>query len=206
MTSLALGRAAPEPWKPEGAYRYIVIPALQAAGLLPAGEIIRAEGTSQDARLGIDWIISGRDGTQHTLAARCQWNVDYGDLTIRYRTERGNHSELTKRALSIRNGGTYPGYTTQAYVDKTTGELLNAYVVGTRDLYEHVVRIGDDDEHFTLCACAAKPRWSPGGAQYIPVAISEAGRIHAGTRSSLIACGVRVGVLRSIDEGRGLWR
>jgi hypothetical protein len=183
----------------------IVFPALMARGFVPRGIVTSAEGTSQDKRAGIDWLISARDGTQHTVASRVQWDLDYGTFTIRYRTERGTMSELTKRARSIANGGTYPGITIQAYVTQPEGVLLNAYVVSTRDLYQHVVNITADGDIFRLCSCAQRPKWVPGGAQMIAVAISEEGKRHAGTKSTLIACGVEVKHLMPVDEGRGLW-
>jgi len=203
--TLTLGHTKAGNWKPEGAMEQIVFPALMAAGIVPRGQLIPAEGTTQDKRVGIDWIISAHDGTQHTIAARVQWDTDYGTFTMRYRTEKGQMSELTKRTRSVANGGAYPTLTIQAYVTQPEGVILNAYVVGTAELYRHVVQLADDDDIFRLCSCASRPRWAPGGAQYIPVAITEEGRKHAGTKATLIGHGVGVRHLRSATEGRSIW-
>jgi len=207
MGTLTYGHNSRGNWTPQGAFESIVEPALTAAGGLPRGRLTAAEGTSQDQRAGIDWIISSADGTQTTLAVRVQWHTDWGTFSVRYRTERGNMSELTKRARSVAEGGSYPTLTVQAYVTQPGGVLLNAYVVRTETLYRHFVLPSPDDdpEHFTMCGCAGRPTWASGGAQFIPVAISEEGKRQSKTRSTLIACGVPVWSFRPINAGAGLW-
>jgi hypothetical protein len=207
MTTRSFGLTSTGKWTPHGAFLQVVAPAMTAAGLLPRGHLTDAEGTSQDQRAGIDWIISGADGTQTTIASRVQWHTDWGTFSVRYRTERNTMSELTKRYRSILERGSYPTLTVQAYVTQPGGVLINAYVIRTEDLYRHfVIPAPDGDpEHFTLCGCAGAPIWAPGGAQFIPVAISEEGKMHSNTRSTLIACGVPVASFRPINEGRGLW-
>jgi hypothetical protein len=207
MALRTFGHTSTGNWTPHGAFQAIVAPALMAAGLLPRGQLVSAEGTSQDARAGIDWIISGADGTQTTLAARVQWHRDYGTLTTRYRTERGSMSELTKRYRSILAGGSYPTLTVQAYVTQPGGVLINAYVIRTEDLYRHIIHpsTDGDPEHFTLCGCAGEPTWAPGGAQFIAIAISEDGKAKAKTKSTLVACGVPFRSFQPINAGGGLW-
>lgn len=207
MKTLEYGHTKTGKWTPSGAFERIVAPALMSRGLLPHGDLIAAEGSSQDIRAGIDWIISGRDGTQSTVGARVQWDHDYGSLTIRYRTERGHMSELTKRARSVAADGTFPTYTVQAYVTQPGGILLNAYVVRTAELYRHIIRpsADGDPEHFALCSCAAPPRWVNGGAEFIAVAISEDAKAKLGLRTTLLADGVNVQSIFPINEGRGLW-
>lgn len=186
------------------AFERLVYPACAGLGLLPWGQLVHAEGTAQDQRAGIDWIISCPDGAQHTVAARVSGAIDWGTFTIRYRTERGRLSELTKRARSIASDGTYPDYTVQAYVDRPSARITQAYVVRTRDLYNHVVIPADGDQ-FVLCGCATRPRWAPGGAQFVPVAITEYGRHHLGARASLIGHGISVGAISPMTAGAGLW-
>lgn len=206
MTTLDFGIAETGVWTPQSAFHQIVHPALAAAGMLPRGKLTHTEGTSQDHKAGIDWIISGADGTQTSIAARVRWVMDYGNFTIRYRTERGTMSELTKRYKSVMAGGTYPTLTVDAFVDKPNGTIINAYVIRSDILYPHFVRSVDEDtDRFTLCGCAGRPRMAPGGAQFIPVAISEFGKVRGGTKSTLIACGIPVQSFRPIDEGHGLW-
>ncbi len=205
MKSLDFGHDSKGNWTPKGAFEKIVAPALTAAGMLPRGRLTDAEGTSQDMRAGIDWIISGGDGMQTTIASRVQWRVDYGTFSIRYRTEKGTMSELTKRYRSVDGDGAYPTLTLQAYVTQPGGVLINAYVIRTEELYRHVIIPGPDEDHFTLCGCASRPRWAPGGAEFIAVAISEEGKVAAGTSSTLVACGVPVESFRPINSGAGLW-
>lgn len=208
MKTLDYGHTKTGKWTPSGAFERIVGPALMARGLLPHGDLVRAEGTSQDTRAGIDWIISGRDGAQHSIGSRVQWDHDYGSLTIRYRSDHGHMSELTKRARSVNVGGTFPEYTVQAYVTQPGGILLNAYVVRTEDLYRHVVRpaADGDPDHFALCSCATRPRWAVGGAEWIIVAISEDAKNAANLKTTLLGDGVDVRSLFPINEGRGLWQ
>jgi hypothetical protein len=175
-----------------------------AAGLLPRGELVHTEGTSQDLKAGIDWIISELSGVQTTIASRVQWDRDWGTFSIRYRTEKGQKSEFTKRALSVFEHGSYPTLTIQAFVTQPDGRLLNAYVIRTEDLFRHVVHMAEDD-YFTLCSCASRPRWARGGAEFIPVAITEEGKAVSATKSTLIGCGVPVRALRPINGGPGLW-
>lgn len=193
-------------WTPRGAFYEVVEPALTAVGMLPRGTIVDAEGTSQDMRAGIDYIISGADGTQTTIASRVQWMTDYGTFTVRYRTERGMMSELTKRHRSVLAGGSYPTLTLQAYVAQPGGPLINAYVVRTETLYRHIIKVAEDNpEHFTTCGCVGKTKWAPGGAEFMAVAITEEGKNRERTSSTLIACGVPVQSFRPINAGRGLW-
>lgn len=190
---------------PDATYRDLVHPVLVGMGLVPAGELLHMEGTNQDARLGIDWMVSAADGTQHAIGARTQWDRDYGTFTMRYRTAKGNLSELAKRARSVAAGGTYPDLTVQAYVDWQRGIVLNAYVARTDDLYRHVVQPSSDgnEDHFRLCSCASPPRWAPGGAQYVAVAITEEGRVRIGTKATLVGHGVPVRMLRQRHVGQG---
>lgn len=197
------------------AFRQLVYPALRAMGALPHGQLVDAEGTSQDKRAGIDWIISQADGTQHTVACRIQWQTDWGTFSIRYRTGSGQYSELTKRIRSIINGGTYPSLTLQAMIYSTAGArkgapsdwtILNAYVVRTEELYRHVITLLDgDDDHFRLCGCCTKEKLAPDGARFVGVAITEEGRQLTGTKDSLLANGVDVRMLRHRTEALGLW-
>lgn len=193
------------------AERAIVLPALTTLGLIPNGEIVDAQGSNQDLRGGIDYLISGDDGNQTSLALRTQWRPpphlmleDYGTFSIRYRTEKGNRSELTKRYRSVVSGGQYPTLTAQAYIDPDTWTLVNAYVVRTEDLYRHVVHLGDTSESFLLCNCATRPRWAPGGAEFVPVAITEEGRQYLGTRATLLGHGVPVSMVRPRAVGMGM--
>lgn len=217
--TLTFGHNRSGNWTPHGAFEAIVGPTMMNTrgsgygppngdgGLLPRGRLVSAEGTSQDQRAGIDWLISSADGTQTTIAARVQWHRDYGTFSIRYRTEKGQMSELTKRFRSVAAGGSYPALTVQAYVTQPGGVVLNAYVIRTEDLYRHIIvpsRDGDP-EHFSLCGCAGRPTWAPGGAQFIPVAISEEGRTKIGASSTLVACGVPFRSLYPITAGEGLW-
>ena len=199
---LTLGDARPK-IKPDEAYRAIVHPVLAALGLVPGGELVHAEGTSQDLRAGIDWLVSGRDGAQTTIASRVQWDKERGTFSIRYRTEKGNMSELTKRYRTVMASGAYPTLTVQAYVERATGVLLNAYVVRTEDLYRHVIAALDDADHFRLCSCCGRPMWAPGGAQFIPVAVTEEARQTLGLRGTLIGHGVQVGMVASATLGNG---
>jgi hypothetical protein len=146
--------------------------------------------------------VSRPNGTQIGIAVRVQRDIDYGTLTIRWRTGAGHLSELTKRYESIVNGGLYPSLTVQAYV--TEDALLQAYVVSTRSLYEHVV-IPVDDTRFRRCGCAGPIRRAPGGALFMPVAITERGRVRAASRATLIGHGVAVGMTAGRDVGAGIW-
>jgi len=206
MLTKSFGMTSTGKWTPRGAFYEVVLPALTAVGMLPRGSIVDAEGTSQDMRAGIDYIISSADGTQTTIASRVQWMTDYGTFTLRYRTEKGMMSELTKRTRSVLAGGSYPTLTLQAYVEQPGGPLINAYVVRTEDLYRHIIRVADDNpEHFTTCGCVGKTKWAPGGAEFMAVAITEEGKTREHTSSTLAACGVPVRSFRPINEGRGLW-
>jgi hypothetical protein len=186
------------------AYEHLVHPLLVQCGILPPGRLEHAEGSSQDVRLGIDWSILRLDGTGHGLATRVQGPRDYGTFSIRYRTEKGVLSELTKRYRSVMSGGVYPDYTIQAYVDFVAQEVVNAYVVRTRDLYEHCIREVDGD-HFTPCGCVGRKTWAPGGAEFLPVAITEQGKARIGTQATLIGHGVAVRMASPRDVGPGLW-
>jgi hypothetical protein len=204
--TMTFGLTTTGKWTPRGAFYEVVEPALTAVGMLPRGRIVDAEGTSQDMRAGIDYIISGADGTQTTIASRVQWQHDYGTFTLRYRTERGTMSELTKRTRSVLAGGSYPTLTLQAYVEQPGGPLINAYVVRTEELYRHIIRVSrDDPEHFKTCGCVGRKRWAPGGAEFMAVAITEEGKNREKTASTLIACGVSVQSFRPINTGPGLW-
>jgi hypothetical protein len=195
----------------ELAFQLIALPVLQGMGLLPRGQVVSAEGTSQDKRAGIDYLISGADGTQTSLAVRTQWKPrpgeglqDYGTFTIRYRTEKGNLSELTKRYRSVVAGAQYPTLTVQSYVDRDTWTLVNSYVVRTDDLYRHVIHQGATGDTFLLCTCATRPRWAPGGAEFVPVAITEEGRRYLGTKATLLGHGVPVAMTNPRAVGLGL--
>jgi hypothetical protein len=203
MTALALG-APPRKFDPKVLYREVVHPVLAGLGYLPRGALTNAEGSTQDERAGIDWIISGRDGTQTTLATRVQRDVDWGTFSMRWRTAPGNLSEFTKRYRSVISGGSYPTYTIQAYVVEATGELLNAYVVRTEDLYRHVVARMTDEEHFVRCSCVAAPRMVQGGAWMMTAAITEVGKAKADVRSTLLAHGVPVRMTHPAPVGMGL--
>ncbi len=206
-TSLDFGLTKTGKWTPRGAFYEVVLPALTAVGMLPRGKIVDAEGTSQDMRAGIDYIISAADGTQTTVASRVQWMTDWGTFSIRYRTERGTMSELTKRTRSVLGGGSYPTITLQAYVRQPGGPLINAYTVRTEDLYRHIIRVSEEDpEHFTTCGCVGRKTWAPGGAEFLPVAITEEGKAQSNTQSTLIACGVPVRSFRAVNEGPSLWQ
>jgi len=193
---------------PEDAYRDVVHPALVAVGLVPRGELVHAEGTTQDERAGIDWIVAQRNGTITTLATRAQWDRDYGTFSIRWRTGGGSHNtELLKRYRSVMNGGSYPTLTIQAYVSRSRGELINAYVVRTEDLYRHVIMPAGDDPDattFRTCGCAGHNRPAPGGALFIPVAITERGRMAAESKATLIGHGITVGMVRAQSVGYGM--
>jgi len=207
MATLTYGHTRSGKWTASGAFLQIVEPALTAAGMLPRGRLADAEGTSQDQRAGIDYIISSADGMQTTIASRVQWHRDWGTFSIRYRTERGTMSELTKRYRSVIGGGSYPTLTLQAYVTQPGGVLLNAYTIRTEELYRHIITpaADGDPEHFTLCGCCGSPTWAPGGAQFIPVAITEEGKAKIGSKSTLVACGIEVVSWRPINAGAGLW-
>ncbi len=206
MAALNFGHTGGEKWTPRSAFYGAVLQPLTAVGMLPRGTIVDAEGTSQDMRAGIDYIISAADGTQTTVASRVQWQRDYGTFTIRYRTEKGTMSELTKRMRSILAGGSYPTLTLQAYVEQPGGPLINAYTVRTEDLYRHIIHVSDDNpEHFKTCGCVGKTKWAPGGAEFMAVAITEEGKTREHTSSTLIACGVPVRAFRAINAGQGLW-
>jgi hypothetical protein len=189
---------------PDLAMRMLVFPVLSSMGLVPHGEIVHCEGTSQDKRAGLDWLISASDGTQSGIASRVQWGTDYGTFSIRYRTEKGQMSELTKRYRSVVGGAQYPTLTIQAYVDPVSWTLLNAYVVRTDDLYRHVIHLGHTSDDFLLCNCATRPRWAPGGAQFIPVAITEEGRQNIGAKATLLGHGVPVAMIRQRTVGMGM--
>lgn len=206
MSALDFGVPLRAKWTPRSAFHQVVYPALVSVDMLPRGYLVDAEGTSQDMRAGIDYIISGADGTQTTVASRVQWQTDYGTFTIRYRTERGTMSELTKRTRSILAGGTYPTITLQAYVSQPGGPLINAYTVRTEDMYRHIIRVAEDDpEHFTTCGCVGRKHWAPGGAEFLAVAITEEGKVRENTQSTLVACGVPIRSFRPINSGAGLW-
>lgn len=191
---------------PEAAiYRDLVHPLLVRAGVLPDGRLEHAEGSSQDTRLGIDWTIMRPNGEGYSIGVRIQRPPDYGTFSIRYRTGAGNLSELTKRYRSIMAGGTFPTYTVQAYVDRERAEVLNAYVIRTEALYRHCIHVTDDD-HFTTCGCVGAKIMAPGGASFLPVAITAVGQNRIGSASTLIACGVPVAMARPRDVGMGLWR
>lgn len=208
MTASAMSFGPPKGgrWTPKPAYEQLVHPALVGAGLLPSGEVRDVEGSTQDMRMGMDYIISQPDGTQTTVGYRSQRDLDWGTLTLRLLTGKGFRSELTRTYRSVINDGTFPDYFVQSYTRMSDGFILNAYVVRMRELYLHVVRpIPDDEEHFRVHECAGRQRRAPDGAIFVPVAISEFGKAQIGSRSSLIACGVPVRSLKPIDEGRSLW-
>lgn len=204
--TLTLGRTSTGKWTTEGAWEQIVFPAMMSRGMVPRGRLTNLERGSLDKMAGIDWLLSRPDGTQTGVATRTQWGTDYGTFTVRYRTENDSMSEATKRIMSVRSGvGVYPGLTGQAYVTQPDGVLLNAYLVVTKAMYEHIVLPGDTEDHFRLCGCCSQIKRAPGGALFFTVAITEEGRVRSGSKTTLIASGVPVSHVNPINEGRGLW-
>jgi hypothetical protein len=177
--------------------------ALQAVGAIPGGWLESCEGGTQDTRAGIDWMISQPDGTAYGVGIHVGRKDEWGTFSLRYRTAAGNLSELTKRARAIRNGGTYPPFTVQVYADPASGEVAQAYVASTRELWAHVVRLTPtSDDHFTLCC--GKVMRNPDGSEYVAVAITEAARARLSLRSTLVGHGVQVATLRPATVGYGL--
>jgi hypothetical protein len=180
----------------------LVIPTLQGRDYLPQGTVSYRPGHA----LEHNWTISEPNGAQHLVSCRIR-TKPYGAFTVRYKTGTGRISELTKRVRSIAEGGNYPGFTIQAEMNEDATELHQAYVVRTDELYRHFVRLEPDGDNFTVHECTRKhPFRAPGGALFFVVAINEYGRNLAGTKSSLVACGVRVESLVRMDEALSLWR
>lgn len=179
--------------------------ALQAVGLIPAGLVESAEGSTQDTRAGIDYMVHGPGGAAYSIGIHVGRGREHGTFSMRYRTSLGNLSELTKRARSISGGGTYPSHTVHTYANPDTAEILQAYVASTRELWQHVVQLSPDNpERFTLCSCASRPQRNPDGSEFIAVAVTEPARARMHLRATLIGHGVAVGMLRPATVGEGL--
>lgn len=193
MTTLTLGTGR-KPRPEEVAYRAIhPMLAERWPGLYPAGRLARARGLAnfRVGDVGID--------------ARVQWCKDRGTFSIRYRTAAGKASEFTRNYRAVL-ANQAPEWTVQVYADPDTLQLINAYAVRTRDLYDHiVVSIDRETDTFRTCSCVGSKRLAPGGASFLPVAISEHGRVKARSKATLIGHGVTVMIAREVDTGEGLW-
>jgi hypothetical protein len=97
-----------------------------------------------DQTAGVDsWNIK-RDDIIRGVASRVQYltNLTFDEppdtFTIRKERESGAKTEFEKRLNAIRQGGLFPHWTTQAYLDEPRGELLSFARVRTEDLIRHI--------------------------------------------------------------------
>lgn len=103
---------------------------------------------------GVDsWNIR-QDDMIRGVASRVQWisKKDWTDtppdtFTIRKSLPSGRKTEFQKRLEAIRNGGLYPHWTTQAYLDEPGGELLSVGRVRTEDLIRYIDDGEEGDEY-----------------------------------------------------------
>jgi len=101
---------------------------------------------------GVDsWNIR-QDDMIRGVASRVQWisKKEWTDtppdtFTIRKSLPSGRKTELQKRLEAIRNGGLYPHWTTQAYLDEQGGELLSLARVRTEDLIRYIDEGSESD-------------------------------------------------------------
>lgn len=105
-----------------------------------------------DQTAGIDsWNIK-HDDIIRGVASRVQYVSDMywtnsppDTFTVRKSRPSGAKTEFQKRLESIRKGGLYPHWTTQAYVDEPRGDLLSLARVRTEDLIRYIDE-GDEDD------------------------------------------------------------
>ena len=90
-----------------------------------------------DKICGID-ALSKDENIVYTLSNRIQYGQDWGSFTIRGKTGKGSdNTEYKKRKLAIENGGLYPEYIIQSYIDYD-GSLLSIGVAKTIDIIKYI--------------------------------------------------------------------
>lgn len=182
--------------------------ALQAAGILPDGELLPGDGSSQDIRLGFDWTLLEHSGVGSGLAVHVGWNGDKGTFSLRSHTTSGAPSELIKRRMSLEFGGDVPAYTVHIYSHKGTGVIEQAYLTTTAALYRHVLpRCPTEAAPYStrdLCSCATTDR-NPDGSRAVYVAVTEQARARMGVNSALPGSGIKVRTLWPANLAAGLW-
>ncbi len=184
--------------------------ALQSAGILPDGELLPGDGSSQDTRLGFDWTLLEHDGAGSGVAVHVGWNGDKGTFSLRSHTTSGEQSELIKRRVSLERGGNVPTYTVHLYAHKGTGVIEQAYLTTTAQLYRHVLpRCPTEAAPYStmdLCSCSTTDR-NPDGSRAVYVAVTEEARTRMGVRSALPGSGIKVRALwpHKANMAAGLW-
>ena len=93
-----------------------------------------------DKICGIDAL--SKDGNIiYTISNRIQYGKSYNSFTIRHTTGNGStNTEYKKRKLAIENGGLYPEYIIQSYIDYC-GSLLSIGIAKTINIIKYI-----DDE------------------------------------------------------------
>ena len=92
-----------------------------------------------DLNSGIDYIVDDGIGYRG-LSIRVQWNTAYNSFTIRNKMESGSITEYQKTVNHINNGYLYPYWTSQAYFNEKTMELLSIAIIKTFDLYDFIYK------------------------------------------------------------------
>jgi len=91
-----------------------------------------------DKYSGIDWFCKNDNNQVIAVAARIQWDCDYGTFTIRFKRKTGTKTEFEKRTEAIRKGYMYPQLTMQAYFIRNPLKMLSACIIKTKDLYDFI--------------------------------------------------------------------
>lgn len=114
--------------------------------VLHGSDILPCEGEDNDTlrfldgSCGIDYfVVHNRNGITHTVASRFQTDTPqrYKTFTIRKSRDSGTDTEFKKRKLAIENGGIYPYYTLQAYVDEEHNRINRIAVALTEEIIRY---------------------------------------------------------------------
>jgi hypothetical protein len=98
-------------------------------------------GLLLDRAGGIDYVARRRIGGLVPIASRVQGNFGFRTFTTRYRRPGGQPTEFKKIRDALDRGDLVPKFQTHAYVNDN-GEMLNAFGISVRDLYQHIEAIG----------------------------------------------------------------
>ncbi len=114
--------------------------------LLPFWHMMKVEGRENevcqllDMSCGIDYLLhSEQSSLVLGVASRVQYGKNYRTFTVRKDRASGVLTEHQKRTQAISQGGLYPMYSVQSYIDDD-GELAGLGIVRTADLSEFISR------------------------------------------------------------------
>lgn len=114
--------------------------------LYPNYKFIRMENEKNeiafllDTHAGIDFLIVDKmNKTLKGLASRVQrvfrcWKT----FTVRYERDNGTATEYKKREQSLKDGGLYAAWTSQAYISPDNSNILGIAITSTVELWEYI--------------------------------------------------------------------